>query len=68
MDKFTIEANGYSRSEVNQFVDDVIANTESMIKRVKDQQKEINNLKQALLESRKKEDTLKGAMYKASYG
>ncbi len=65
MDKFTIEANGYSRSEVNQFVDDVIANTESMIKRVKDQQKEINNLKQALLESRKKEDTLKGAMYKA---
>jgi cell division initiation protein len=65
MDKFNIEANGYSRSEVNKFIDDVIANTESMIKRVKSQQVEINNLKEELVKYKKMEETLKGSMYKA---
>lgn len=65
MDKFNIEANGYSRSEVNKFIDDVIANTESMIKRVKTQQTEINNLKEELVKYKKMEETLKGSMYKA---
>ncbi len=65
MDKFSIEANGYSQSEVNKFIDDVIANTESMIKRVKSQQVEINNLKEELVKYKKMEDTLKGSMYKA---
>lgn len=64
MDKFSIEANGYNRSEVNKFIDDVIANTESMIKRVKNQQMEINNLKEEIVKYKKMEDTLKGAMYK----
>ncbi len=65
MDKFSIEANGYSQSEVNKFIDDVIANTESMIKRVKSQQVEINNLKEEIVKYKKMEDTLKGSMYKA---
>jgi len=65
MDKFSLENNGYSRSEVNKFIDDVIANTESMIKRVKTQQVEINNLKEELVKYKKMEDTLKGSMYKA---
>ncbi len=65
MDKFSYEANGYNRSEVNKFIDDVIANTESMIKRVKSQQLEINNLKEELVKYRSMEDTLKGSMYKA---
>lgn len=65
MDKFSLEANGYSRSEVNKFIDDVIANTESMIKRVKSQQLEINNLKEEIVKYKKMEDTLKGSMYKA---
>lgn len=65
MDKFSIEANGYSRSEVNKFIDDVIANTESMIKRVKTQQIEINNLKEEIVKYKKMEETLKGSMYKA---
>lgn len=65
MDKFSIEANGYSQSEVNKFIDDVIANTESMIKRVKSQQVEINNLKEEIVQYKKMEDTLKGSMYKA---
>lgn len=65
MDKFSLEANGYSRSEVNKFIDDVIANTESMIKRVKSQQLEINNLKEEIVKYKKMEETLKGSMYKA---
>lgn len=65
MDKFGIEANGYNRIEVNKFVDDVIANTESMIKRMKTQQQEINNLKEEVIKYRKMEETLKGSMYKA---
>ena len=64
MDKFSLEENGYSRSEVNKFIDDVIANTESMIKRVKNQQMEINKLKEELVKYRKMEDTLKGSMFK----
>lgn len=65
MDKFSLEANGYSRSEVNKFIDDVIANTESMITRVKSQQLEINNLKEEIVKYKNMEDTLKGSMYKA---
>ncbi len=65
MDKFHLEANGYSKSEVNKFIDEVIENTESMIKRVKSQQVEINNLKEELLNSKRKEETLNSAMYKA---
>ena len=65
MNKFSYEANGYNRSEVNKFIDDVIANTESMIKRVKSQQLEINNLKEELVKYKSMEDTLKGSMYKA---
>ncbi|MBQ7136379.1 MAG: DivIVA domain-containing protein [Bacilli bacterium] len=65
MDKFHLETNGYSRSEVNKFIDDVIANTESMIKRVKTQQVEINNLKEELVRYKRMEETLKGSMYKA---
>lgn len=65
MDKFNLEANGYSRREVNKFIDDVITNTESMIKRVKSQQLEINNLKEEIIKYKKMEETLKGSMYKA---
>ena len=65
MDKFSLETNGYSRSEVNKFIDDVIANTEAMIKRVKSQQIEINNLKEEVVKYKKMEETLKGSMYKA---
>ncbi len=65
MNKFSYEANGYNRSEVNKFIDDVIANTESMIKRVKSQQLEINNLKEELVKYKRMEDTVKGSMYKA---
>ena len=65
MNKFNYEANGYSRVEVNKFVDDVINNTESMIKKLKSQQAEINNLKEELVKYKNMETTLKGSVYKA---
>jgi len=65
MNKFGYEANGYSRVEVNKFVDDVINNTESMIRKLKNQQAEINNLKEELVKYKNMETTLKGSVYKA---
>ena len=48
MEKFSYEANGYNRSEVNQFVGDVIRETEGIITRVKKQNAEIEDLKKEL--------------------
>ena len=45
MDKFSYETNGYNRNEVNQFVSDVIKETEAVIVRVKQQNREIEQLK-----------------------
>ncbi len=65
MDKFHLEANGYSRSEVNKFIDEVIAHTETMIKRVKSQQLEIDTLKKENEKYKKADETIRGSMYKA---
>ena len=48
MEKFSYEANGYNRNEVNQFVSDVIKETEGIIARVKQQNSEIDELKKEL--------------------
>ena len=45
MEKFSYETNGYNRKEVNQFVSDVIRETEAIITRVKKQSTEIEELK-----------------------
>ena len=65
MEKFSYEANGYNRSEVNQFVGDVIRETEGIITRVKKQNAEIEDLKKELEHYRNLEDTLKSAIMKA---
>ena len=65
MEKFSYEANGYNRSEVNQFVGDVIRETEGIITRVKKQNKEIEELKKELEHYKELEDTLKSAIMKA---
>ena len=65
MEKFSYEANGYNRSEVNQFVGDVIRETEGIITRVKKQNAEIQELKKELEHYRNIEDTLKSAIIKA---
>ena len=46
MEKFNQEANGYSKSEVNKFVNDVITQTEGLISKYKFQITEINTLKE----------------------
>ena len=65
MDKFSYEANGYNRSEVNQFIGDVIVQTESIIERVKSQNTEIEKLRAELEHYKSIEDTLKKAIIKA---
>ena len=45
MEKFSYEANGYNRQEVNQFVSDVIVKTEDIIKKCKAQGEMVDKLK-----------------------
>ena len=65
MEKFSYEANGYNRSEVNQFINDVITQTEGIITRCKQQNKDIEKLKAELEHYKMLENTLKTAIIKA---
>ena len=65
MEKFSYETNGYNRSEVNQFVSDVISETEGIITRVKSQRDEIEKLKKELEHYKDLESTLNKAIIKA---
>ena len=65
MEKFSYEANGYNRNEVNQFVSDVIRETEGIITRVRKQSVEIEELKKELQHYREQEANLKSALLKA---
>ena len=65
MEKFSYEANGYNRSEVNQFVSDVIRETEGIITRVRKQNAEIEEMKKELQHYREIESSLKNAIIKA---
>jgi cell division initiation protein len=65
MEKFSYEANGYNRNEVNQFVSDVIKETEGIITRVKKQNTEIEELKKELQHYREQETNLKNAIIQA---
>ena len=65
MEKFSYEANGYNRSEVNQFVSDVIKETEGIIIRVRKQNAEIESLKKELQSYKEMENTLKSSIMKA---
>lgn len=65
MEKFSYEPNGYNRKEVNQFVSDVIKETEGIILRCRNQNKEIENLKTELQHYKDLEETLKVAIIKA---
>ena len=65
MDKFNYEANGYNRAEVNEFVTDVIKETEGIIKKCKDQKKEIADLKDKLSHYEDLENTLKQSLINA---
>ena len=65
MEKFTITEKGYSVPEVNKFIDNVISHTESMLDKMKKQQKEIEIMKKELDNYKKVELELKGALFKA---
>ena len=65
MNKFNIEENGYSKAEVNKFINDVITQTEGIVTRVKKQARQISELNSELEKYKKMEDTMKSSMYKA---
>ncbi len=65
MEKFSYEANGYSRREVNQFISDVIEQTEGIITKCRQQSAEIEKMKSELSHYKALEDTLKVAIIKA---
>jgi len=62
MEKFSYEANGYNRNEVNQFVSDVIRETEGIIIRVRKQNAEIDELKKELQRYREQSTFIKTDM------
>lgn len=65
MEKFSYEANGYNRSEINKFVEEVITQTEGIISKCKSQRTEIENLKNELAHYRNLEASLKDAIIRA---
>lgn len=65
MERFSYETNGYSRNEVNQFINDVITQTEGIVTKCKEQRKEIESLKAELEHYKRLENTLKTSILKA---
>ena len=63
MEKFSYEANGYNRSEVNNFVNDVIKETEGIIVRVKKQNAELEALRNEIKKYRD-DNTLNNSIIK----
>ena len=65
MEKFNYEENGYNKKEVNQFIGEVIRETEAIVTRVKKQNKEIEDLKKELEKYKAMEESLKNSLLKA---
>ena len=65
MERFSYETNGYSRNEVNQFINDVITQTEGIVTKCKEQRREIDSLKTELEHYKRLESTLKNSILKA---
>ena len=65
MEKFSLEQNGYNKEEVNQFVGDVIKQTENIVKKCKAQQVEIDKLKNQLEHYKDAETNLKKTIIQA---
>ena len=65
MKKFSKEFSGYNKEEVNDFINTVIEETEKLIKKIRIQQKEINSLKNSILQYKKIERSLDLALANA---
>lgn len=59
MKKFSLESNGYNRTEVNEFVKEVVKQTEKMMDKVNKQEKQIKSLEEEIDYYKKFEETLK---------
>lgn len=62
MEKFDRELNGYKRSEVNQFLCEVIEQTEKALQKIEKQNDEIKNLREQLIHYQKVEQSLRLAL------
>lgn len=65
LEKFSYATNGYNCEEVNQFISDVIVQTENIVARCKEQRREIEELKKELEHYKELENTLKMAILRA---
>ena len=65
MKKFSKEFNGYNKSEVNKFLNDVIVETEKLLKKLEYQQKEIDSLKNDIVRYKNIEKSLDLALVNA---
>ena len=65
MERFSTSLRGYKKEEVNKFVEEVISQTEGIIKKCRWQKQEIEELKKELEHYKELEDTLKSAIMKA---
>ena len=65
MEKFNYETNGYNREEVNNFVKEVIHETEGIIEKCASQKEEIVKLKEKISHYESLEDTMKKALLNA---
>ena len=67
MDKFKVEDKGYSVSEVNKFVDDVIAQTEGMLDKMKKLHDDNEKLKSEIVNYKKSEGEASTEIRKGAY-
>ena len=65
MDKFNYEANGYNRSEVNIFINDVIKKTERLLSTIRVKNKKIEDLENKLTYYKSIETTINQTIEKA---
>lgn len=65
MEKFNYEANGYNRNEVNHFVNEVIEEMTGIVKKCREQQLEIEKLKNELKHYKNMENENKDASFNA---
>ena len=65
MDHFSLEEYGYSRSEVNDYLSDIIVQTENIIEKCRVQSEEIEKLKRELETYKEREDSITEIITKA---
>ncbi len=65
MDHFNLEEYGYNRSEVNNYLSEVIVQTENIIEKCKKQSEEIEKLKKELETYKEREDSITEIITKA---